>query len=402
MRKRRIYLLVLILMGLFAHSVGGYVPFFLFAFALCVYLGSAAWLYLGAQGIALSDEVDFDQRVMVGQDYPLVLTVKNVSMVTWPWLTALVAAVPGIAVDQPQSHCGVVARRAKHRFRLVIRFTQRGRYDRLWVRLTLHDLLGLFDQAWAVERRIDLTVLPRIIAIEGRVDGAGYATGLADRDRQLSEDMAQPMGLRPYFVGDSIRRVHWKTTAKTGELMVRTYAHQSRTQVHLYLDCCANRHAGTGDASSFERAVVMAASLISHLLARRVATGLIAAGAPAAAYPARDHAAQETLLLDALALVAAVPGDRARSPAAELTAVPSGGALILISSMADETLHELILTLKMRQIRVVVIQLDLAGYGVEPIAPTRPGTEQATPWLVVKADDDLALALGEVRYALLG
>ncbi len=402
-RRRRAYLFVLILMGLFAHSVGGYVPFFLFAFTLCVYLGSAMWLVLGAQGIALTNDADFDERVMVGHDYPLLLTIKNISMVTWPWLTAVVGAAPGIELDQPQSHCGVVAPRASHRFRVQLRFTHRGRYERLWVRLTLQDLLGLFGQEWAVERRIDLTVLPRILPIEGQIEGSGYAMGVTDRVRQLSEDLAQPMGLRAYIHGDSIRRVHWKTTAKTGELMVKTYAHQSRTQIYLYLDCCASRQAGEGDDSSFERAVVMAASLASHFLARRVATGLVAAGAPAPLYPADDHLAQEALLLDALALVTPVPGDGApERVAAELSAIPSGSVLVLISTMASEAMHELILRLQLRQIRVAVVQLDLTGYAVASSAESvSRSAGSIAPWVVVKSDDDLALVLGEVTYALL-
>ncbi|MGE5654962.1 MAG: DUF58 domain-containing protein [Bacillota bacterium] len=403
-RRRGIYLLVLIVMGLFAHSVGGYVPFFLFAFALSLYLGAAVWMVLGSQGVALIDEVDFDERAMVGQDYPLRLTIKNVSMITWPWLIATVRGASGVEIAQPHSHCGVVRPRESKRLQVRVRFTRRGRYDRFWVQLILRDLLGLFDQDWAVERGMNLVVLPHILTIGSRLDGSGYALGVADRDRQLSEDVDQPIGLRPYIHGDSIRRVHWRTTAKTGQLMVKTYAHQSRAQVYIYLDCCAGRQAGEGDHSSFERAVVAAASLANHLLARRVAVGLVAAGAPAPFYAARDHLSQQAHLLDALALVESVQSDGTLDRVTlELNPVPAGSLVIVISTMTSDALRGLLLKLQLRQIHAAMVQFELEG------SATVEGREQAlrhpdarVPWVYVRTDDDLVQALEEVTYALLG
>lgn len=403
-RRRWIYLPVLVCMGLFAYSVGGKVPFFLFAFALSLYLGSAVWLLLAAQGIALIDEINLDERVMVGQDYPLKLTIKNISQVTWPWLTASLDAVPGIEISQGQSHCGVVSPQGRQSFQIQIKFTQRGRYDRLWLRIVLRDLFGLFDQEWSVERRINLTVLPRILSISGQLESAGYPMGVAERDRQLSEDVAQPVGLRQYVHGDSIRRIHWRTTAKTGQLMVRTYAHQSRTQIYLYLDCCDTRQAGQGDGSTFERAVVAAASMANHFLARRIATGLVAAGAPAPFYPARDQLGQQTLLLDALAMVNTISGSGELDPMlAELNAVPPGSVLVLISTLTSDTLGQMLMQLRARQVKLAVIQLVLSSDLATPFVAEeqQPHHHPMIPWATVGADDDLATALRGVAHALL-
>jgi uncharacterized protein (DUF58 family) len=78
----------------------------------------------------------------------------------------------------------------------------------------------------------------------------------------IGEDDAAP---RAYRDGDSLRRVHWKSTARYGELMVRREEHQWRNSASVFLDtrCCA--HTGSGPTSTFEFAVSAVASISMHL-----------------------------------------------------------------------------------------------------------------------------------------
>ena len=65
-------------------------------------------------------------------------------------------------------------------------------------------------------------------------------------------------GLRPYVVGDDLRMVHWRTTARTGTLMVKKHVDTNRPQVVVLLD----DRAGSYPANRwFEEAVEVAASL---------------------------------------------------------------------------------------------------------------------------------------------
>ena len=74
--------------------------------------------------------------------------------------------------------------------------------------------------------------------------------------------------LRDYEVGDDLRRVHWRSTARTGELMIRQDEARWRSRAAVVLDVQPGAH----DAASFEVAVEAAASVTARLarLRRRV------------------------------------------------------------------------------------------------------------------------------------
>jgi Protein of unknown function DUF58 len=76
------------------------------------------------------------------------------------------------------------------------------------------------------------------------------------------EDDAAP---RAYQDGDGLRRVHWKSTARYGELMVRREEHQWRNSASVFLDTRRTAHSGTGPSATFEFAVSAAASIGAHL-----------------------------------------------------------------------------------------------------------------------------------------
>jgi uncharacterized protein (DUF58 family) len=76
------------------------------------------------------------------------------------------------------------------------------------------------------------------------------------------EDDAAP---RAYQDGDDLRRVHWRSTARYGELMVRREEHQWRNSASVFLDTRRVAHAGSGTTSTFELAVSAAASIGAHL-----------------------------------------------------------------------------------------------------------------------------------------
>jgi uncharacterized protein (DUF58 family) len=78
----------------------------------------------------------------------------------------------------------------------------------------------------------------------------------------VGEDDAAP---RAYQNGDALRRVHWRSTARYGELMVRREEHQWRNSASVFLDTRRSAYLGTGATATFEFAVSAAASIGAHL-----------------------------------------------------------------------------------------------------------------------------------------
>lgn len=133
--------------------------------------------------------------------------------------------------------------------------------------------------------------------------------------------------MRPYTVGDDIRRIHWRTTARVGQPVVRQYDQpwQRRTTVLLDLN------GGVPDPAAFERAVTVAASVVHASaqqgeIVRLVTTDAIDSGF----LVARDHL---DALLDRLAAVDPDPSASLAAGLALLGALPTGRLVTVVGRL---------------------------------------------------------------------
>ncbi|HET9517488.1 MAG TPA: DUF58 domain-containing protein, partial [Actinoplanes sp.] len=147
----------------------------------------------------------------------------------------------------------------------TVRADVRGRYPigPLMVRLT--DPFGLCE----LDRRFpgvgELTVLPRVTRLPAvRLAGEHAGTG-ESRARSVAVHGEDDSATREYRRGDDLRRVHWRSTARTGELMVRREEMPWELRATVLLDTRSAGHRGEGPASSFEWAVSATASIAEHL-----------------------------------------------------------------------------------------------------------------------------------------
>ena len=95
--------------------------------------------------------------------------------------------------------------------------------------------------------------------------GPGPVAG-SPRPVQLASHGEDDSATREYRVGDDLRRVHWRSTAHRGELMVRREEQPWQNRAVLLLDTRAMAHRGEGPGGSFEWSVTAAASIGAHLM----------------------------------------------------------------------------------------------------------------------------------------
>jgi uncharacterized protein (DUF58 family) len=167
--------------------------------------------------------------------------------------------------------------------------------------------------------------------------------------------------LRDYVPGDDPRQIHWRSTARTGKLIVREHVDTSEPTVTVVLDTRPSVLAG----AAFEAAVEVAAS---------VAVGSERHGHPVALHVlGEDRAAVEragaTGLLDRLAAAVPAPAD---DPVALLDLVERaapGGALAVVTGQAEQGVVARLSSQRRRFAPVVVLSL---GDG-DPGSARRPG-----------------------------
>jgi len=112
-------------------------------------------------------------------------------------------------------------------------------------------------------------------------------------------------GLREYRPGDSPRHIHWPSSARSNELMVREYEPQASASLCLILDQHARANLGMGREASFEVAVRIAASIARHATLHGMPVRVVGHGDVPLEIPAGCGEAHYQEILDALAVVAA-------------------------------------------------------------------------------------------------
>jgi uncharacterized protein (DUF58 family) len=168
-----------------------------------------------------------------------------------------------------------------------------------------------------------ITALPRT-ALAGTWLGEGGTR--ASTAAAAGEDDVVP---RAYRDGDELRRVHWRSTARHGELMVRREEQRWRNRAVLFLDTRSTGHAGRGPASSFEYAVSAAASIGVHL-AREGIDGEFVTDTGAVAAPGSF----EDVLLETLAVI---NPSHHMDLSAGLAQIPRGSTGLLVAVLGQLT-----------------------------------------------------------------
>jgi uncharacterized protein (DUF58 family) len=203
-------------------------------------------------------------RVQVGASSRVVLRLQNLSRL--PTGTMLLEdKLPYALGSRPRL---VLERLGPHQASSVaytVRADVRGRYEvgPLVVRLT--DPFGLCELIRAFPSVDRLTVIPQVVPLPP-VRLAGEYAGTGDsRARSVAVHGEDDAATREYRHGDDLRRVHWRSTARVGELMVRREEQPWESRSTVVLDTRTAAHRGEGPTASFEWAVSAAASIALHL-----------------------------------------------------------------------------------------------------------------------------------------
>ncbi|HEX2895964.1 MAG TPA: DUF58 domain-containing protein [Marmoricola sp.] len=153
----------------------------------------------------------------------------------------------------------------------------RGKYDIGPLRVRVGDPFGLLELQRTFTKTAGLVVIPTTEPLPA-IPLLGAWTGSGDnRHRPFASGGAADVTVREYRRGDDLRRVHWRSTAKVGSLMVRREEQPWQSRCTVFIDNRARVHRGQGPHSSLERAVTSAASLAVHLSSQGFQVRLVSA-----------------------------------------------------------------------------------------------------------------------------
>ena len=260
-------------------------------------------------------------RTNVGRPAHVVLKMQNVSRLP----TGLMLAedtVPYLLGGRPRFVLDRVLPQRAVEVDYAVRSQLRGRFriGPLTVRLT--DPFGLCEMTRSFSASDVLVVTPTIVTLPEVRLGGDWAGAGESRARSVATSGEDDAATREYRQGDDLRRIHWRSTARRGELMVRREEQPWQSRAVLMLDSRGSAHHGDGPASSLEWAISATASIGLHLAKAGFTMRVVTDVGEEITGPSVGADAFESVLLDNLAIRTA---STATSVRPGITAIRRGG-----------------------------------------------------------------------------
>mgnify|MGYP005846231823 FL=1 len=265
---------------------------------------------------------------------------------------------------------------------------QRGIFTLGPVQIRMSDPFGFFSVTMQVGEETSFVVYPLIAMLPPMEPPRGTAPGRVRASLRTAEMTPSAASVRTYVPGDTLRRIHWPTTARRDELYVKDYDREPGGDAWIILDLHEAVQAGQGEFSTVEYGVTLAASLADSLLRQNRAVGLLSDGAEYTLLPAEGGQVQLWRILRSLAGAQAV----GKQPLGQLIrqAAPVLGrgitAAIITPSLDPEWLVSLV-DLQQRGFGIRVILLDAPSFGGQGSLAGMLGLlseRRVTPWVISK------------------
>jgi uncharacterized protein (DUF58 family) len=314
-------------------------------------------------------------RTSVGADCQVQLTLRGTGR--WSGRLLLEEMVPR-ALGGPRRAVVAQPQQAEMQLSYPLRPVQRAVHSLGPLIARATDPLGLAQYRRTFAGNERLVVRPAVLPLVGLPGGGEFGAGTVGGGPMAADPGQDAVVVRSYRQGDDLRRVHWRTTARRDELMVRVEEWAQRGEITVLLDHRGTAHRGAGPASSLEYAVSLAASVYVHLRQRsmrvRLATvdGAVLAGAGGGA----DHPTDTAL--DALAALCATDQrDLADLP---LTA-GTHDVVAILGALGPGAVEQLLLH-KPRTGRGHAILLDVAAWATDGDGKLAPDLGKAARLLI--------------------
>lgn len=259
----------------------------LVAFAGYVLLGVFALSRFLAQRWVESLQAEFQLEAEpreIGDSVEIIVTVTNTGTLMIPWVLAE-HAIPELTLKQHK--LSLEGRRLRvlflkagksQRIKYTATFNRRGYYQFGPLFLETGDVFGLHRRHRVLTLPRFVLVYPKVLPIAKYDFASERPIGEIRLANRLFEDPTRTAGVRPYQLGDPLQRVHWRATARTGQLHSRVYEPTTLAGATLLLDFHAAGYHTRGEPHRSELGVTLAASLAYAVAAMNQQIGFASNG----------------------------------------------------------------------------------------------------------------------------
>jgi uncharacterized protein (DUF58 family) len=383
MRAGRVLAIILFLGGLIGVLVGAGEIFTRFLYlGILVIIVSWLWTQLSLHGVSVKRRTR-SLRASVGDTFEEHFELANESRIGKLWIELTNESnMPGAQGSRLMT---MVGRKQKRTHIARTWLFRRGGFRLGPTRLVSGEPFGLFrtEKIFPAER--SLVVLPMIYEINSFISPPGLLPGGQVIRRKALDITPHASGVREYVPGDPMKRIHWPTTARRGQLIVKEFEQDPHAEVWLFLDAQRLIHTEISSEahepqigswildrrpkfelppSSLEYSISITASLAHYYLKQPRAVGLVTATPQFRVITAEWSERQEGKILETLAFIEAEGLlSIAGLVAAQAGQLPQGSSAILVTPTVYPELVSAVDDLQRRSLRPVVVLLIADSFG---------------------------------------
>ena len=236
MIKNRIILIVLMIVTAVLTSIrGGSIVYTLFYFVWGAPILSG--LYLIYVYLRFKIYQDIERRTLIkGEKVPYVVQLSNHDIITYTSVKVHFFDRLSTIEDVPQDWNYSFTPGQSYKKETAVCVNYRGQYSVGVDRAEIMDFLHLFKMTYRYPKSIMVTVLPVVPHFENLVVAVEeYAENVTVNNARYEESFPDAE-LRKYVMGDSIRAVNWKASARERELIIRKYVNETNPAILLLAD----------------------------------------------------------------------------------------------------------------------------------------------------------------------
>jgi len=247
------------------------------------------------------------------------------------------------------------------------------------------DVFGLFLLRKQVKSKSRLLVIPYTFNIQNFPAPFGILSGGRALRQKTLEVTPYAAGVREFVHGDSLKRIHWPTSARKQKLIVKEFEKDPLAEVWIFVDTRESVHVHDKDfhrkeledfwwlkesrtyelpPDTEEYAVSIAASIAKYYISQRREVGLVSSGEGYTILPAERGERQLGKILEALAVLK-VGGEMPLWGliSSQLAHLARGSTIIIITPSADQKILTFLMGFIQRGLIPVVILIDQDSFG---------------------------------------
>lgn len=219
----------------------------------------------------------FHPRAFMGERLTVTTKLTNKSRFPIPWVEIREIIPLELRTNRGLSKVISFRGQGSKNYSYQIRGMKRGYYRIGPLQIAAGDYFGFREISRSLSPDF-VTVYPRILSLSEIQLPSRLPFGTLASNQRLYQDPARPMGVRDYELGDSLRHINWKSSARASKMLVKTYEPAISLETMILLNLNRAEYPKRYRRDTAEWSIVVAASISAHLAKKRQALGIASNG----------------------------------------------------------------------------------------------------------------------------